>query len=613
MRRFILILLSLIIVLIVGSAVLIPMLIDKDEVLELAITTIKEQTGATLTVGGDTDLSLFPTIGITLSDAAVTLPEKTEPDIHLRLLEIGVQFMPLLTGKVQIDTFNVDGLDAKIEMVEEKDTIDTSTMSDAELDAFYAQRAKGIEAAGEAAGAGAAPAVPLALNVNRLTISDAKVELIDPSGAPSTHIELVSLEASGLNLDGRSIPLNVFLRLPGEQPMEITVSSELTIDMESEMANLDDLNLTVVGATPEPLKVLGKAAVDISRQIADLDIKIELGEMRGEGTIHYANYETPQIDNILHFNLFDPALLVVAGPEAVEAATEGEATTGDEPLPLDSMRSIDTRAVLTIDKARFDVHTINNLKVKLRAKNGVINLKQLSGELHGGQLNAQAVFNGKHNTAILDTKGGITALDIATAVTATGSEAQLSGKADFTWDLTSEGSTANELTGAMNGPIELATQEVLLAGTSVEKMLCQAVALTNGKTLSKPFSKDTSIKSLGAKIQLADGNAVIKPLEAKLTSIGLTGGGDFNLLSSDFSMDFKAAISKELGNLDPACEVSNKLTKIDWPVACKGNTTGEPGDWCSVDSKSILKELTMGEGKEKVQKEAGKFFNKFFK
>ena len=55
--------------LVLGLLLLLPLLIDKAKVLELAAATLREQTGATLTVAGESSLSLFPTPGVTLGDA----------------------------------------------------------------------------------------------------------------------------------------------------------------------------------------------------------------------------------------------------------------------------------------------------------------------------------------------------------------------------------------------------------------------------------------------------------------------------------------------------------------------------------------------------------------
>jgi AsmA protein len=613
MSRFILFLIAIPLGLILLAAVLLPLLLDEEKILELASAAIYQQTGATLTVRGDVELDLFPGIGVSLEDVSLTMPQEQQSSLQIRSLLIGVQLRPLLSGKVAIDALELDGMTTRIPASEQQDSIDTSKLSDRQLDDFYAQRRKAQAEAGDAAGSQAALAAPLALEVKTLKLTDARLELLDAAGGAATVIELLSLKATGLNLDARPIPLSLKLRIPGEQTAELALEGKVVIDQERQQLSLQQIELELTGATPQPVKLQTTGEIDINRQIAKLQLKLALADTRGEGTVRYASFESPQIDATMHFNLFDPAVLALAGSEAVVEADSGSQGSGDEPLPLAALRSIDTRANLAIDKAVFDAHTINQLQVELRALDGVIELGSLTGELHGGKLELQATFNGKHNIATLTTTGTIKQLDIATALAAAAVEPALTGTASLDWQLASNGRTSNELVAALNGPIRLATEQVVLKDIGIEHMLCQAVALTNKEKLTATFPTSTSFQTLGADIQLADGKARLNPLRAELPQITLTGTGAFDLLSQDFKTTFKARLSPELETLDHACRVSKRLTAIDWPVDCKGNTATDPATWCSVDTAEIIEDLGKNEAERKLKKEAGKLLNKLFK
>ena len=103
MPRLILIPLSIILVLLVVAAILVALLLDEEKVLELASAALYEETGATLTVDGESRLSLFPTIGVSLADAALTMEGSAQPDLRARSLEIGVQLRPLFSGNVELN------------------------------------------------------------------------------------------------------------------------------------------------------------------------------------------------------------------------------------------------------------------------------------------------------------------------------------------------------------------------------------------------------------------------------------------------------------------------------------------------------------------------------
>jgi hypothetical protein len=106
------------------------------------------------------------------------------------------------------------------------------------------------------------------------------------------------------------------------------------------------------------------------------------------------------------------------------------------------------------------------------------------------------------------------------------------------------------------------------------------------------------------------GKLRMKPLKADLAHVQLKGEGDLDILKQDFVATFTAQLSPGLEQLDPACRVSERLTGVDWPVDCKGGITGDPADWCSVDSQEIIEQMATKEVQRKVEKEAGKYLDK---
>ena len=202
--------------------------------------------------------------------------------------------------------------------------------------------------------------------------------------------------------------------------------------------------------------------------------------MTADGNLRYAGQGSPQIDAKLHMNLLDPNLLaVLAGPDAAaeaeaQEAPEGEAT-GDEPLPLEPIRAIDTRAEITVDKARYENYEAQNVKLNLRANKGVVRVPSFTGEAYGGKLDMQATFNAAEDVAKFNTKGKINGVQIEQLLAAMETEPMLEGKANVNWQLNSTGTTPNQLFNDLRGPIKLRANKSVLKGMGIEKELCEAV------------------------------------------------------------------------------------------------------------------------------------------
>jgi AsmA protein len=612
MPRALLIVLAVPLVLILAAVILIPLLLDKERILELAAEEVYKQSGATLTVDGDADLSIFPTLGVSLEEVSLTMPEGQDSSLSARVLEIGVKVVPLLSREIAIDGISLDGVVIRTVTQPAPAPVDTSHYSEEQLQDFYARRKAAMEATGEPSTTEAALAVPLALNVAKLSITDSRVEMTE-EGGDTTVIELLRMQATDLNLDGRAIPVESEVRIPGEQAITIELSGQLLVSQQSQVLGLQDMDVRVAGVIPEVIELQTNGEVDINRQVADLNLDLTTGETRAQGQVRYAGLESPQIDAKLRLNLFTPALLALAGPEAAaaEASAPAESQEGeDTALPVEAIRHMDTRANLTIDKLIWDAHTVTDLKTRLRVVDGVARLSSVTGQVHGGQLDMNASLNAKHPAARINTEGGLTGVDIAQVLESVESEPIMSGKVDLNWKLHGRGNTSGAITQTLKGPIKLLASDAVLREMGVEQMMCEAIALVNQESLSVTFPEESAFTALSVDVNLGGGKAKLQPLRAQLGDIGLKGTGALDLASMDFNATFKAKVSAGLEKLDPACRINERITSIDWPVKCKGNVTGEPSDWCSVDSGKIIEDLAENELKRQAQKEVEKKYGK---
>ena len=330
----------------------------------MAAVKVQQQTGATLEVAGDADLSIFPTLGLNLGQVALEMPGEEASSLSARSLQIGVRLLPLLSKQVEIETIYLDGVAIRMVSEPAPPPVDTSKFNDEQLSRFYQEREAAIAAAGEAASANNVLAVPLALEVDHLKISDSRLELSE-AGGETQVIDIASVDMRGLNLEGRPVPVKAALSLAGDDPIALDLGGSVLVNQATQVLNLENLDVKVSGALAVPVSLKLSGQVDINRQVADLNLVAKIQDTRAEGQLRYASFESPQIDTQLHLNQFTPALLALAGPEA--AATQAneteQAEDEDVPLPLDAIRVMDTRANLTIDQVVCQNHGISSLFV----------------------------------------------------------------------------------------------------------------------------------------------------------------------------------------------------------------------------------------------------------
>ena len=95
----------------------------------------------------------------------------------------------------------------------------------------------------------------------------------------------------------------------------------------------------------------------------------------------------------------------------------------------------------------------------------------------------------------------------------------------------------------------------------------------------------------------------------------LTEGDEAGL--PDATLELAETVAAKLGaglvKLDPACKINERYAAIDWPVACKGKISGDPAEWCGVDTGKIIADMATYEAKRKLKKEAGKLLDGLLK
>lgn len=600
-------------VLVLAVILLAPLLLDAEALVAIAAKQIEEQSGIELRVDGDASLSLFPRVELAMSDVRADLPD-AGGRIEADTLATGVALLPLLRSAVEVDSLLLEGVTitsvARDEAAARAESLDTSTLSNKELDAFYALRKQARESAAAEASAGMI-VVATSLDVGELALRDIRALTVDDSGEVLSEVRLEELLATDLNIDGRPVPLTARLSLPDDDaPVDVIVDTTFTADVNSNIVTIDSLSARVTGATRAPLELNASGRITLTTQMADLDLSLRSEGLSGSGSVRYASFESPQIDAELALSELTPALLVLAGPEAAEA--EQAAAGGSSALPLHSLRMIDTRARLKIDAVTIDSHILENVDATLRIVDGVATLEPVRATLHGGAIAFSAELNGRYNTARLSTEGNVADFDVGEATLALDAGVAASGTADLAWDIAGSGTTTDELLASLTGPISFDTQDIIVRDIALEGMICRGVALVNQESLSADFPTDTAFEELHADVNLVDGVARLDPLAARLTAFGLNGTGELDIASGDLRASLRAQLSDELAELDPACRVNERYTQLLWPVECEGNLAGDAADWCGIDTTKIVRDLAEGELKRKASEEAGKLLDKLF-
>ncbi|VVQ09705.1 hypothetical protein PS934_03494 [Pseudomonas fluorescens] len=304
----------------------------KDEIRQIA----RDKAHIELTLNGDIGWSLFPWLGLELHDASVaTLIKPAEPFADLQMLGLSVRVLPLLRREVQMSDVRVEGLNLRL--IRDKDGHgnwqDVGKLpAAANSDATSTPPAAG-EPASEASVAAEKPAQPIRLDIDSLTVNNARVEYSDEKTGKSFSAESIQLSTGAVH-DSVNIPLKLTAFLSANQPavrVRTELNGEVRIARALQRYQLEDMKLSGE-VTGDPLQgktmtfsAQGQLVLDRAANVAEwTGIKISANQLRALGELKVNDLDkTPQVSGGISIAQFDLAKFVESVGQKLPAMAEG--------------------------------------------------------------------------------------------------------------------------------------------------------------------------------------------------------------------------------------------------------------------------------------------------
>ncbi|WP_288856820.1 AsmA family protein [uncultured Pseudomonas sp.] len=288
----------------------------KDEIRQIA----RDKAHIELTLNGDIGWSLFPWLGLELHEASVaTLTAPTQPFADLQMLGLSVRVLPLLRREVQMSDVRVEGLKLRLNRDKQghgnwedigknlpDETTDTPAPAPAPAPVEPVAETKPEK-----------PPQPIRLDIDSLTINNARVEYTDEQTGKQLSAESIQLSAGAIH-EGASIPLKLTAFLGSNQPL-MRVKTELNGNLRIQRAlkryQFEDMRFSGE-ATGEPLQgktvsfsTQGQLLVDLAANVAEwTNLKLSANQLRALGELKVNDLDkTPQVSGALSVAQFDLA------------------------------------------------------------------------------------------------------------------------------------------------------------------------------------------------------------------------------------------------------------------------------------------------------------------
>lgn len=286
----------------------------KDEIRALA----RDKAGLELNIAGDIGWSLFPWLGLELHDttlASVRTPQ--QPFADLRMLGLSVRVMPLLNREVQMSDITLNGLNLMLAR-DENGKGNWEGVGQPETNEAQPEQSQSADQTQTPADEQAAekPRRPLQLDIDSLTISDARVTYHDAKTGQQFSAEGIELTTGAIR-EATSIPLKLNAFFGSNKPVmraRTELQGALRFDNKLQRYQLEDLRLSGE-ASGEPLQgktlsfsAQGQLLADLAADVAEwTSLKFTANQLRGLGELKVRNLQNqPKVAgtlSIAEFNL----------------------------------------------------------------------------------------------------------------------------------------------------------------------------------------------------------------------------------------------------------------------------------------------------------------------
>jgi len=549
-------------------------------------TKVGQQTGRELQIAGDIGWTIYPSLGLSLTDVKLSNPKGFAPEQMLEVSELtaAVALMPLFNKDLQIQQLHLDGVTANL--VSRKD-------GSSSMDGLTADKSTKTTETGSA--------TSQQLQLQDLSISNLQLNLLS-EGSPEQRLSLKSLKLSDFKANEWA-PLDFELVvLSGQTQLDVKASAQLQLSENNQLVQLKDF-VVETDFTGVPVKQLSletelKLALD-KKQLEWQWKKLQLDEIKGSGqlSVNYAKQAAIKLD--LQLDEVDTASYI-SDNSAEQAATTAQQNSAEPDLSALRQFDLDLKLAVKTLKAA-GLHT-ENLQLALTNKAGLVQIQNASADLYQGKVLAKATLDARKTPVSYSFNKQLSGLALRPLLTDGADIDLLSGTAKLTIEGRGHSLLPEQIKKNLLATGSFEVTDGALYGVNIAQMIRNAKAtLKNEAQTDDNTEQKTDFSSLTGSFDLTEGVLTNPDLKMAAPLLRLAGKGSANLLNEELDYQLSTALvntSKGQGGKE-----KDDLAGVEIPLKISG-TMQKPK--YALDTKALLE----GQLKEKVESGKEKLKNK---
>jgi AsmA protein len=565
------------IVLVILVVIITPMVVDVQKYKPQIESKVSEITGRPFTLGGDLDLSVFPWVGVALSDIHLGNPEGFDQKdlLSVKTFEVRVKLLPLLSKDIQVKRFVVDS--PRIILEKRKDG-----KTNWEGLGKSSEKGPAKEETKESTPTEGLPIKALAVdefaitnglvtyidqtNGTRRELSDFNLRLQDVSMEDPIRLALsANLDDQPISVEGKvgpigkdpgkgTIPLDLALKALKELDMRVKgkiadAASNPQFDMALEVSPFSPRKLFTALGQDFPVKTtdpnaLNRVALKVNLAGGPKNISVskgalDLDESKLDFSLKAKEFSKPDVAFDLKLDKIDLDRYLPPqgekGSGGEEKKAEGSKQTAKK-TDYEPLRKMVLDGAVRVGELKAKDIKVNDLTLKVTGKNGVFNLDPLALKLYEGQMSIKGLFDARQDipksTATLDASGIQAGAFLKDFMKKDFLEGTLTSK----MDISMSGDEPERIKQTLNGKGDLSFKDGAIVGIDLAGMV-RNVEATFGLAEKEAAKPKTDFAELNTPFTITNG--LVKTTDSRLMSplLRVLATGNANLVNE--ALDFR--------------------------------------------------------------------------
>jgi AsmA protein len=417
-------------------------------------------------------------------------------------------------------------------------------------------------------------------------------------------LSLPGMEGNTQSFKVSALTLDLDVKQP-EQTFKVKLSSPLSGNIKTQQFNLNNLSV-VVKSTGDKLpnksvssEMKGSMQVDVLKQNVQANLAGGLLQSQIKAKVGVKGFDNPAINFDADVDQFDADLYL---PK--KSADAPKSKEPEQPLDLSALRTLNLDGSLRIGALKVANVKSSQVRLDVKAHNGLVNLSPLSANLYQGSMNGSLSVNAQATPSIAINQN-LSGINIAPLLKDALNLDMLEGKGNVAVNLTMQGSTVSAMKKALNGKLSLNLADGALKGIDIDKKLSAAQAMLSkgsATTQTQSASKDekTDFKECKATFKVNNGIAHNDDLSLKSQLIRISGAGDINIGDDNIDYVAKATLVKtqgDQGSITVPLRVSGPFTDLKYTLdygAMVGEVVKQKAEAKKEEIKSKVQEQLKG-------------------